>query len=172
MGAAPAYRFPEQSPVSSPRIRVVPGSAPRARESALPDQALLIAKAMIAALLVFAVAGFARVALSAATVQTAIASEDISVNIDTARATGNELEVRQSYLSNPTSIKQEASSRLGMAAPTETFTITLEKDVVTTDEAGNLSLALSVRTAGEVASAAAANEAVTATAEPAAAVLG
>ena len=46
-------------------------------------------------------------------------------------------------LSNPTKVKQQAG-KLGMAAPETTGVITLDKDVVATDESGALSLSKSV----------------------------
>ena len=91
----------------------------------------------------FAVIGFARVAISAATVTTSIESQQLAGQINDARTEGSDLEVTQSMLSNPTRIKAEAAA-LGIGAAADVENIDLSGDVVVTDEAGNLSLSGSV----------------------------
>ena len=151
MGAAPAYQhYPERSPQRAPRVRVVPGGAPYRAPEALPASVRGLAILTIGALVLASVLAFTRVGLSVAAVMTEIDSNEISSNIESAQDTGNDLEVSQSYLSNPSNVRQEAA-QLGMEAPEETTTIVLEKDVVSTDSSGNLSLALSVATASELA---------------------
>ena len=152
MGAAPAYRYPERIPEQSPRVRVVPGGKPSKNPDSIPSSAVFLAKVFAAVLVVFALLGFVRIGLASATVTTALSADEISTSIDSARSEGNELEVRQSYLSNPANVKQEAASRLGMAEPGEALTITLGEDVVATDANGNLSLASSVEAASARAS--------------------
>lgn len=147
MGAAPAYRYPERAPERAPRVRVVPGGKPASRTDSVSSSAIFLAKAFAAVLVVFALLGFVRIGLASATVTTALAADELSTNISSARSEGNELEVRQSYLSNPSSVKQEAASRLGMSEPSEALTITLGEDVVATDANGNLSLSASVQAA-------------------------
>ncbi|MEQ3363194.1 cell division protein FtsL [Raoultibacter massiliensis] len=147
MGAAPAYRYPERMPERSPRVRVVPGGRPQNRPDTVSSSAIFLAKAFAVVLVVFALLGFVRIGLASATVTTALSADELSTNIDSARSEGNELEVRQSYLSNPTNVKQEAASKLGMSEPEQALTITLEADVVATDASGNLSLASSVEAA-------------------------
>lgn len=154
MGAAPAYAYPrperERQP-ERPRVRVVPGSAPRTSRAAAPSVFFFAAKA-IAVVLVFAViVGFARVALSSAAVTTSLETQDISSSLSEARSYAASLEVQQSTLSNPSKLK-EAADDLGMGEPTATTTIVLPQDVVATDDAGNLSLSDSIRRATGTAS--------------------
>ena len=150
MGAQPAYRYSERAyerPVErAPRIRVVPGTGPAAAPSALPVSVVFLAKVAAAVLLVVALVGVARVALSSAAVTGSLQAQELSGKIDSARAQGNQLEVAQSSLSNPARVKTEATAA-GMAAPLETTTIELGQDVVGIDEAGNLSLSQSLRLA-------------------------
>ena len=150
MGAQPAYRYSERAyerPAErAPRIRVVPGTGPAAAPSALPASVVFLAKVAAAVLLVVALVGVARVALSSAAVTGSLQAQELSSKIDSARAQGNQLEVAQSSLSNPARVKTEATAA-GMAAPLETTTIELGQDVVGIDEAGNLSLSQSLRLA-------------------------
>ena len=81
---------------------------------------------------------------------TSVQSQQLESQISDARASGNNLEVQQSSLSNPTRVKAEAS-RLKMAAPESVGIIDLGTDVVATDEAGNLSLSKSVQIAAGAA---------------------
>lgn len=141
--AAPAYRYPERIPERSPRIRVVPGKGRQPEQQPLSPQVMRFARMFVAFLVVFAVIGFVRVGLASATVTTAIESDTVSTQIESARAEGNELDVRQSYLSNPSQVKMIASTQLGMGEPAETLTVTLGKDVVATNAQGDLSLSLS-----------------------------
>ena len=139
MGAQPAYsRYPdrayERAVERAPRIQVVPGTGPRTAAPALPDSVVFLAKTV------------ARVALSSAAVTGSIQAQELSSKIDGARAQGNQLEVTQSSLSNPSRVKTEANA-MGMAAPLETTTIDLGQDAVATDDAGNLSLSKSLRLA-------------------------
>ena len=97
----------------------------------------------LSAFVLFAVIGFARVAISAATVTTSIESQQLAGQISDARTEGSDLEVTQSMLSNPTRIKAEAAA-LDMGAAADVENIDLSGDVVVTDEAGNLSLSGSV----------------------------
>ena len=154
MGAAPAYRYPERMPERSPKVRVVPGGRPQSRPDSIPSSVIFLAQVLAAVLVVFALLGFVRLGLASATVTTALSADELSTNIDSARSEGNELEVRQSYLSNPANVKQEAASKLGMSEPEQTLTITLGTDVVATDADGNLSLASSVEAASAQAAAA------------------
>ncbi len=85
----------------------------------------------------------ARLALTSATVATAIENQQISNDIDAARTEGSSLEINQSKLSAPARIKDTATE-MGMAAPSRVMMIDLSGDVVVTDQAGNLSLSGSV----------------------------
>lgn len=109
---------------------------------------MLIAKVVLAALVVFALLGVVRITLSSAAAMTSIESNELSNQIEAARTEGNQLEVAQSTLSNPARIKSQAEA-MGMAAPTETVVLDLSGDVVVTDDAGSLSLSGSVAAAAQ-----------------------
>lgn len=142
--AAPAYRYPEYEPKRSPRIQVVPG---RGKVSdGLPSSLIMAAKILAVFLVVFALIGFARIGLASATVTTTVASEEISTQIESARSAGNNLEVRESHLSNPSYLKAEAT-KLKMREAGGTASLVLGEDIVKTDTEGNLSLARSLKAA-------------------------
>ncbi len=146
MGAAPAYSYyPERAPERSPRerISVVPGRGTRTQTPTLPSNVVFLAKAAAVVLLVVSLVGFARIGLMSATISTTMQSSQLTSQISDARSSGAALEVSQSTLSNPTKVKQQAG-KLGMSAPETTGVITLDKDVVATDESGALSLSKSV----------------------------
>ena len=133
MSAQPAYSlYPQRVPESRPRTRisVVPGQ--RSRTTSAPASAITPA--------------LARLGLAAATVTTSMQSQELSSQIDDARATGSSLEVTQSLLSNSSRVRSQAE-KLGMAAPAEVGTITMPEDVVSTNDDGSLSLSRSVETA-------------------------
>lgn len=150
MPAAPAYDLsyfqPASAPMSAPSPRRSQPNVsfqvnPDARTGASP---LLVGARIVAAVLVLVAAlAVGRLALTSATVATAIENQDISNAIDTARTEGSTLEIAQSKLSTPTRIK-ETAAEMGMAAPSRTMMIDLSGDVVITDQAGNLSLSGSV----------------------------
>lgn len=144
MGAAPAYKYPERIPERSPKVRVVPGGRPDSRPDSISSSAIFLAKVFASILVVFAILGFVRIGLASATVTTALAADEIASSISSVRSEGNELEVRQSHLSNPANVKLEAETKLKMHEPAEALTLTLSKDVVTVDSEGNLSLAMSL----------------------------
>lgn len=124
-----------------PAISVVPGRGVRPEPAGMPAAALALAKLCAAVFVVLAIVAVARVAITSATASCALETKAIEQKIDEARTEGSELEVAQSVLSNPSRIKNKATS-LGMAAPTAEYTdhITLPDDVVSVDEAGRLSL--------------------------------
>ena len=146
MGAAPAYSYyPERAPERSPRerISVVPGRGTRTQTPTLPSNVVFLAKAAAVVLLVVSLVGFARIGLLSATISTTMQSSQLTSQISDARSSGAALEVSQSTRSKPTMVKQQAG-KLGMSAPETTGVITLDKDVVATDESGALSLSKSV----------------------------
>ena len=136
--AAPAYSY---EPQRRPRVEVVPGRRPAEERDLQAIRSLAFCVA--AALVVVALLAGVRVALTAATVQTSLASQEISAEIEAQRSSGNTLEVTSSVMSSTSRIEQEASA-LGMAAADSLVSIVLEEDVVVCDEAGNLSLTASV----------------------------
>ncbi|WP_080803462.1 cell division protein FtsL [Arabiibacter massiliensis] len=149
MSAAPAYsyyperieRIPERAPRE--RISVMPGRGPRTQAPALPASVVFLAKALAAVLLVVAVVGVVRIGFTAATVTTSMQSQELSSQIEQARASGADLEVSQSLMASPARVKQEAEA-LKMSEPASVGTIELEQDVVATDAEGDLSLSGSV----------------------------
>ncbi len=156
MSALPAYDYSDRAydydrayeRERSPRISVVPGRGAAAPAQSLNPHVVTAAKIAAVVFLLLALVGFARVAISAATVSTSLESRELSAQIETARTEGSNLEVTQSTLSNPTRIKSEAGA-LGMAAASEVVKFDLSGDVVVIDEAGNLSLSGSVAAAAQ-----------------------
>ena len=144
-GAAPAfsYNYPERVPErpERPRVRVVPGQGTGTQT--IPSTVVFLAKTVAVVLVVAALLSFARIAIASATVATSMQSQQLSSQIDEARSSGSNLEVLQSSLSNPTSVK--------MVAPETVGVIDLGTDVVATDDAGNLSLSKSVQIAAGAA---------------------
>lgn len=144
--AARAYA---QAPARAPRrespIRILPGNR---HESQLSPQIVFLAKAFMVALAVFALVACVRIGLASATVTTSVATEQINATVNDIRSGSAHLEVTESSLANPTSMKTLASGQLGMSAPYEVATIVLEPDTVVYDEAGNLSLARSLTLEG------------------------
>lgn len=149
-GVASAYRGARYVPTATaevlpstpePRISVVPGQGRRPQPSGLSEGVLMLAKVAAAVAIAVALIAVARVTIASASAACALETRELSSSIETARSEGNDLEVAQSVLSNPARIRAQAEA-MGMAAPTAEFTdqIILPEDIVTTDEAGNLSL--------------------------------
>ncbi|HIW76124.1 MULTISPECIES: cell division protein FtsL [Gordonibacter] len=153
-GAAPAfsYSYPERIPERPlrPRVSVMPGTGTRESTHAMPTTVVLLAKAAAVILVAVALLCCARIALASAAVSTSLQAQQLENQIDEARSTGSNLEVKQSTLSNPTRVKGEAG-RLNMAAPESVGVIDLGVDVVAYDAAGNLSLSKSVQIAAGTA---------------------
>ena len=147
MSAVPAYSYPQprRQPQRAPRpqVRAIPGGGRRTQEQGVSSQALTLVKVAAAALIAFALVCCVRVALSAATVTTAMESQELAQ----VREQGNALEVTHSTLANPSHVKMAAAG-MGMIAPETTEYLDLGVDVVATDEAGNLSLTQSLERAG------------------------
>lgn len=146
--AARAYRYPERAPERGPRIRVVPGKGIPTKADTLSPSLVMLAKMFAVFVVIMALLGFVRIGLASATVSTAVATEELSTQIENAHASANSLEVTESYLSNPVALKGKAAG-LGMAEAAETGTLTLPKDVIVTDASGNLSLSGSLKAASQ-----------------------
>lgn len=140
-----AYSAPEPKRESKRKLGVIPGGAHgrSTEKSAAHALAVKVAKLTVAAVVIFAGIGFARITLSAATVAEALEAREITTNLESVRSTINDLEVKQSSLSNPTRIKTAAAD-LGMASPTTSTVIDISGDIVATDAEGNLSLTDSI----------------------------
>lgn len=92
------------------------------------------------------IVGAINVTLSAATLASTKEASSVTQEIEQARQSGKELEVKLGSLSNPTRIKEEAT-KLGMVEATETIKIDLSNDIVALDDNGNLSLNKSIENA-------------------------
>lgn len=134
---------PDVSSQQTGDFEVIPGRGRFADVVTLPASVMGVAKVVVAAALVIAMLCCVRVGLSAASVTSSIAADELSTKIENARSYGSDLEVQQSRLSNSTHIRVEAAS-LGMAPPVNTESVVLPADVVTTDAQGNLSLSGSI----------------------------
>lgn len=150
MAAAPAYRYdraysaqPAPRVAPAPSVRVVPGRKQSANP-AVSNQVAALFRIAIACMLAFLVFGFARVALESAAYSTASAATTLQAQVNDARTTGQSLAVQESTSSSPTNLRAQVEEKLNMKAATSTTTITLSKDPVAIDSAGNLSFAGSV----------------------------
>ena len=140
------YSAPEPKKQPKRRVDVIPGGAHGRSTEQSPAHQLAVkaAKVTVAAVILFAGIGFARISFSAATVAEALEAREINTHLEAARSTINDLEVKQSSLSNPARIKT-AAAELGMASPATTTVIDISGDIVVTDEKGNLSLSDSIK---------------------------
>lgn len=142
---ARAYQTPQSSPRLRPNPRpdlyVYPGkNTDQAAHAALDPVIVSWFKIALVAVLVLAAVGIFRVWLSATTVSNLIATEELSSQIDSARATGSDLEIQQSLLSNPARIQAIAADTLAMAPTTDACYLDIAAGVLATDSDGTLSL--------------------------------
>lgn len=145
MAAQRAYRYDyayEAQPARTPDFRVVPGRGKRAET--LDPTILRVLRIALAVLVAFTVLGCVRVAFASATVSASMEGSKISADIESARSTGNSLEVQETSLSNTTYLKNYAKKNLDMIEPAAVESLVLPADVVAVDEAGNLSLSKSL----------------------------
>ena len=166
MGAARAYsyhydyyadnaeRAPEQAPSRRPDINVIPGGRTAGRASAqdapLSAGAKAAAKVALAAIvLVFAVC-LLSVFISAATMELSVDNESLSAAIAEEQVDASYLEVSVTTLASSSRLKEEAAE-LGMVEAESVETIVVATDVVVCDDAGNLSLSLSIAQAAALA---------------------
>ncbi|MBE6463940.1 MAG: cell division protein FtsL [Eggerthellaceae bacterium] len=154
--AARAYGYGEERAYRAPRrtrpdIRVVPGGRQREQQTSQATMLITLARVFAVVLVLIAVLGIASISLNSATLRATVISSNYSEQITKARAQGNVLDSLKGTLDNSVRIKQMASE-LGMAAPVYSDLISLEPDVIATDDAGNLSFALSVERAYQTAS--------------------
>lgn len=154
MAAEAAYRqsaYPERSSYrqNRPDVRVVPGSRTGAEPKKKGVTTGLIIKLAIAVMVVATVVCFAQITLKSATSVMLADSSAIESSMDSIKSNSTTLEVQNSALSTTAAIKAHAE-KLGMAAPYEVDTITLQKDIVATDDSGALSLSGSIKNAAEI----------------------
>ncbi len=137
--AARAYTaLPQRT--RSTRVRVVPGRESQSLSAGARRAALFIMLLVVA----FALLGFVRVGLTAATVNTAVATESLSAQVDDMRSYAASLEVQESTLANPAYVRSVASERLGMVMPGSSAVLDLGMDAVRYNDAGMLSLSSSL----------------------------
>lgn len=128
------------------RVRVITGAGKSAQHAPkLSMAAVRSFKAVIAIVAVLAVVCSVRIFMSVSTVQALEASANLQTQIEEARATGNDLEIRHSVLANPASIQRKAS-KLGMSAPktTERLVVAL-KPATKTFADGSISISKTIK---------------------------
>jgi len=104
-------------------------------------------KIAIAAILFIAVIGVCRVWFTSQTVSTLESSETLDTQIEQARSLGDDLEVQQTVLSNPTRIQAYAADTLGMVHTGQAAEyIDMSDGALAVDSNGDLSLAGSLST--------------------------
>ncbi len=149
----PSYVYGSAAPAESevdageqrgwPRFGFIVGAGTNPSVTELPQLAYSVMRTIIVVVTVLFVIGLVRVSFTAMSTAIAMNTSELSSQIETARDEGNDLEVMSSQLATSARIKLEATS-LGMAAPETTTVISLEPDIVVTDEEGNLSLSGSI----------------------------
>lgn len=135
------------------RYRVITGEGRSAQHAPkLSLAAVRGFKAVIAAVVLLAVVCSVRVFMSVSTVQALEASAHLQTQIEEARATGNDLEIRHSVLANPASIQRKAA-KLGMSAPktTERIVVKLKPETKTFAD-GSISISQTVKSITNYAS--------------------
>ena len=151
MSAVPAYRsyaVPEPSWHERPRFDVTPGREVRSRERAHTSGPVTVAVGIAVAIVLVALLAVARIAITSLTVTEASEAQAVSTEIEGARSAAAELEVVASTLSNTANIRADAQE-LGMAQPQDEYVITLEEDIVASDENGSLVLSESIERASK-----------------------
>jgi len=148
VAGAPAYRYDsyeyaEAQPRANrrPDITVIPGSGPASR---IDPRVFVAIRVIVAVVLILAVAAVVRLQFYSAAVNASVAYEELSMDVNSARAEGSALEVQASNLSNPAYVRDYAANKLGMAAPATVETMVLGEDVVAVDADGALSLSKSL----------------------------
>lgn len=130
-----------------PDIHVIPGRSNRPQTQVDPTFRAIVT-AVLAAFLFVAIIGVVRVWFISSTCAVSISSEETLAQIETARATGNELEVQQAVLSNPTRVETYAKDTLGMVQAVPTSVIDLSTGAVSVTSDGSLSISGTVDTLG------------------------
>lgn len=135
------------------RYRVIAGEGHSAQHAPkLSLAAVRGFKAVVAAFVLLAIVCSVRVFMSVSTVQALEASAHLQTQIEEARATGNDLEIRHSVLANPASIQRKAA-KLGMSAPksTERIVVKLKPETKTFAD-GTISISQTVKSITNYAS--------------------
>lgn len=143
--AAEHPRYRQNEPRRRPDLQVLPGRYERttyANRLGVSPLFMYCLKIAVVAIVFFAIIGVARVWFTAQTVASLMEADQLNVQIAEAQATGDDLEVQQTVLSNSSRIQGYAAENLGMV-PTNGATeyIDLAAGALAVDSAGNLSLA-------------------------------
>ena len=164
MSAAPAYNYqsagfapdyarrasarPDVRPERRTRVTVTPGRGSQTQQKTASELAVFVAKVVACVLIVAALAAMGRIALGSAAISVSLDTQKIENSIADAQSTAESLQVQQSVLSNPTRVKTAAKS-MKMTSPelSEVTVLNLAADAMVLNEAGDLSLAESMRTA-------------------------
>ncbi len=134
------------------RLRVIEGEGRSAQHAPKLTMAAVHGyKAAMVIIAVLAVVCLARVFMSVSTVQALEASASLQTQIEEARATGNELEIQHSVLSNPATIQKKAA-KMGMSAPksTERLTVVVKPSTKTFSD-GSISISKTLKTVTDYA---------------------
>jgi hypothetical protein len=115
-----------------------------ATRAAAPHGIPFVAKVLLVFLLCFVAIGFVRIGLNTASYAMASQSADMRVEINDMKSAGESLAIQGSLLTSPSHLRDQARGSLGMHAPEYTGTLTLPKDIVQTNSAGDLSLSSSL----------------------------
>lgn len=144
MAGAPAYRYDNRSYAEplprtprTPDITVIPGRGARPQ---VDPRVFTVLRVFAAVVMILAVAAVARIYFSDEAVAASMVGDELTMDLNAARARGSALEVQASNLSNPAYVREYAANKLGMAAPDMVETMTLGEDVVVVDADGALSL--------------------------------
>ena len=152
-GSAARQRQETVNSPGAPRFEVIPGGRSHGQSRGIAADVsplAMLAAAVAVILLILAVSSFIRIAFTSASVTTGIERQAASAQLAQERSVAGALEVQNAQLSNTTRV-MDAADGMGMSAPADAEAIYLEPDVVVVDESGQLSLAQSVRRAGEQA---------------------
>lgn len=164
MSAAPAYNYqsagyapdyarrasarPAVRPERRTHVTVTPGKGSQTQQRSASQIAVFVAKVAACVLVVMALAAMGRIALGSAAISVSLDTQKIENSIYDAQSAAESMQVQQSVLSNPTRVKTAAKS-MKMVSPdlSEVAVLDLAADAMVLNEAGNLSLAESMRTA-------------------------
>lgn len=136
---------PNFQEIRKPKAHIIEGtnsSGPNKNETQAHSLQVFFKVALVFICLI-ALIGAVNITLTSATMAVATKAEATQKDINSAREVGKSLEVKYGMLTNTSSVKEKAES-LGMAVSESVLKINLKKDVVATDNDGNLLLAKSL----------------------------
>lgn len=136
---------PNYQEIKKPKTHIIEGtnSSASSKNETQAHSFQVIFKAALVFICLIALIGAVNITLTSATMAAATKAEATQKDINSAREVGKSLEVKYGTLTNTSSVKEKAES-LGMAVSDSVLKINLKKDVVATDNDGNLLLAKSL----------------------------